>query len=80
VTVVAIHPDSASLELHLDIGSAEFHKLAHLLTLTEFMCYGWPSARALEQLQEKAATLGHGGTVVSIGRFAGFEHLTRQGP
>ena len=27
MTVVAVHPDSASLELHMDIGSAEFRKL-----------------------------------------------------
>jgi hypothetical protein len=75
MTVVAIHPDSASLELHMDIGSAEFRKLAHLLTLTAIECYGRPSERALEQLRRKAATLGDGGTVVSLGRFAGFTHL-----
>jgi hypothetical protein len=75
MTVVAVHPDSASLELHMDIGSAEFRKLAHLLTLTGIECYGRPSERALEQLRHKAATLGDGGTVVSIGRFAGFTHL-----
>jgi hypothetical protein len=72
MTVVAVHPDSASLELHLDIGSREFSKLAHLITLTAIECYGQPSERALEQLRRKAATLGDGGTVVSIGRFAGF--------
>jgi len=75
MTVVAVHPDPASLELHMDIGSAEFRKLAHLLTLTSIECYGRPSERALEQLRQKAATLGDAGTVVSIGRFAGFTHL-----
>ena len=75
MTVVAVHPDSASLELHMDIGSAEFRKLAHLLTLTAIECYGQPSERALEQLQQKAAALGDGGTVVSVGRFAGFMHF-----
>jgi hypothetical protein len=75
MTVVAVHPDSASLELHMDIGSAEFGKLAHLLTLTSIECYGRPSERALEQLRQKAATLGDGGTVVSIRRTAGFTHL-----
>jgi hypothetical protein len=75
MTVVAVHPDSASLELHMDVGSAEFRKLAHLLTLTAIECFGRPSERALEQLRQKAATLGDGGTVVSIGRFAGFTHL-----
>jgi hypothetical protein len=74
MTVVAVHPDSASLELHLDIGNAEFRKL-HLLTLTAIVCYGRPSERALEQLRQKAAALGDGGTVVSVGRFAGFTHL-----
>ena len=75
MTVVAVHPDSASLELHLDIGNAEFRKLAHLLTLTAIECYGRPSERALEQLRQKAAALGDGGTIVSVGRFAGFTHL-----
>lgn len=75
MTVVAVHPDQASLELHMDIGGEEFRKLAHLLTLTAIECYGRPSERALEQLREKAAALGDGGTIVSIGRFAGFTHL-----
>lgn len=75
MTVVAVHPDSASLELHMDIGGGEFGKLAHLLTLTAIECYGRPSERALEQVRHKAAALGNGGTVVSIGRFAGFTHL-----
>ena len=75
MTVVAVHPDSASLELHMDVGAAEFRKLAHLLTLTGIECYGGASERALEQLRHKASTLGDGGTVVSIGRFAGFTHL-----
>jgi hypothetical protein len=74
-TVVAVHPDSASRERHLDIGSAEFRKLAHLVTLTAIECYGRPSERALEQLRHKAATLGDGGAIVSIERFAGFAHL-----
>ncbi len=76
MTVVAVHPDSASLELHMDIGSAEFRKLAHLLTLTAIECYGRPSERAMEQLRQKAAALGDGGIVVSVGRFAGFASLT----
>jgi hypothetical protein len=78
MTVVAVHPDSASLELHLDIGGAQFRKLAHLLTLGSIECYGRPSERAQEQLRRKAAALGDGGTVVSIGRFAGFARLTSE--
>jgi len=75
MTVVAVHPDSVSLEHHMDIGRAQFLKLAHLVTLTAIECYGRPSKRALEQLREKAAALGDGGAVVSIERFAGFAHL-----
>jgi hypothetical protein len=75
MTVVAVHPDSASLERHLDIGGAEFRKLAHLLTLTGIECYGRPSERALEQLRLKADALGDGGAIVSVERFAGFAHL-----
>jgi len=66
MTVVAVHPDPASLELHLDVGGEEFRKLGHLRRVTGIECYGRPSERALEQLREKAAALGDGGTVVSI--------------
>jgi hypothetical protein len=76
MTVVAVHPDSASLELHLDIGGKEFSKLSHLLTLTAIECYGRASEKALEQLERKAAALGNDGTVVSVERFAGFTHLS----
>jgi len=75
MTVVAVHPDSASLERHMDIGGAEFRKLAHLVRLTAIECYGRPSEGALEQLRHKAATLGDGGAIVSIERFAGFTHF-----
>ena len=75
MTVVAVHPDSESLERHMEIGGGEFRKLAHLVTLTAIECYGRPSERALEQLRDKAAALGDGGAVVSIERSAGFAHL-----
>lgn len=75
MTVVAVHPDSASLERHLDVGGAEFRKLSHLLTLTRIECYGRPSKRALEQMRDKAQALGNGGVAVSVGRFAGFSHI-----
>ncbi|HJR87306.1 MAG TPA: hypothetical protein VJ930_06585 [Acidimicrobiia bacterium] len=75
MTVVAVHPDSASLERHMEVGGAEFRKLAHLVTLTSIECYGRPSERALEQMRQKAAALGQGGAVVLVDRFAGFTHL-----
>jgi len=75
MTVVAVHPDSASLEFHVEIGGPEFRKLADFISLTAIEVYGRPSEKALEQVRLKAAALGDGGTVVSIGRFAGFTHL-----
>jgi hypothetical protein len=75
MTVVAVHPDSASLELHMQVGGEEFRKLGHLIRLTGIECYGRPSERALEQLRQKAAALGDGGTVVTVGRAAGFTHV-----
>ena len=56
-------------------GRCRVPKLAHLVTLTAIECYGRPSERALEQLRNKAAALGDGGAVVSIGWFAGFAHV-----
>ena len=73
MTVVAVHPDSASLELHLDVGGPEFLKVAPLLKLTAIECYGRPSAKALELIRRKAVALGDGGSVVTVARFAGFE-------
>ena len=78
MTVVAVHPDSTSLELHMEVGGPEFRKLSHLLALTAIECYGQPSDRAVEQMRHKAAALGDGGSVVFIGRFAGFAHLPRR--
>ena len=76
MTVVAVHPDSASLELHMEVGGEEFRKLGHLIRLTSIECYGRPSERALQQLRQKAAALGDGGAVVTVGRTAGFTHLS----
>lgn len=75
MTVIAVRPDSASLEFHVEIGGPEFRKLADFISLTAIEVYGRPSEKALEQVRLKAAVLGDGGTVVSIGRFAGFTHL-----
>jgi quinol monooxygenase YgiN len=43
MTVIAIHPDSASLELHMEIAGPEFRKLRELVELTEIEVYGRPS-------------------------------------
>ena len=74
MTVVAVHPDSASLELHLQIGRAEFRKLAEMITLRQIEVYGSLSDKALTMLQEKATMLGGSGVTVHE-RFAGFDSL-----
>jgi hypothetical protein len=40
MTVVAVHPDSASLQFHLDEGNEEFRKFGHLLDLSRIDVYG----------------------------------------
>jgi hypothetical protein len=75
MSVVAVHPDSASLEFHMEIAGSEFRKLAHLITLRAIEVYGRLSDRARELLREKAAMLGDGGSVVVRERYAGFARL-----
>ncbi len=74
MTVVAVHPDSASLELHMEIGKEEFRKLGDMITLRQIEVYGHISERAREMLELKAEMLGGSGVSVSE-PFAGFAHL-----
>jgi hypothetical protein len=74
MTVVAIHPDSASLEFHMEVAGTEFRRLADMITLRRIEVYGRPSGRAIEYLRQKAEVLG-GGSVLAIERFAGFVRL-----
>jgi hypothetical protein len=76
MTVIAIHPDSASLEFHLDIAGPEFRKLKELVELTEIEVYGPLEDTALVQLQEKARMLGRAANVVVLQAEAGFARLT----
>lgn len=71
MTVVAVHPDSASLELHMETLAAEFRKLGPLLTLRSIEVFGRVSDKAIGLLQNKAVDLGEAGVVVCE-RTAGF--------
>jgi hypothetical protein len=71
MTVTAVHRDSASLELHLEVGREEFRKLGDLITLTDIEVYGSISEKAREMLEQKAAMLGASEVTVTE-RFAGF--------
>ncbi len=76
MTVVAVHPDSASLEFHMDVGGAEFRKFAELIDLTRIEVYGGVSDSALERLHQKARMLGTG-TVTVHDFYTGFDRRGR---
>jgi hypothetical protein len=58
MTVVQVHPDSASMERHMEIAGPIFGRFADLLTLRTVDIYGTPSAKILDQLRRKAELLG----------------------
>jgi hypothetical protein len=64
MTVVQIHPGSASLERHLTVAGPVFRRFADLLTLERIDVYGRPSEAALEQMRGKAQLLGNAPVVV----------------
>jgi hypothetical protein len=71
MTVVAVHPDSASLEFHMDTCGDEFRKFADLIDLSSIDVYGSVSDAVVERLHAKARMLGRG-TVAVHGLHAGF--------
>lgn len=75
MTVVSVHPDSTSLERHMEIGGPEFKKSAPFLVLREIEVFGPLSERAVELVQQKAATLGDEGAVTLHEQFAGFARV-----
>ena len=74
MTVVNVHPDSASLEYHMTVAGPLFRQFVELVTLSSIHIYGEPSEKALKQAQEKAQLLGRGAVEVEP-LFAGFTRL-----
>lgn len=72
MTVIAVHPDAASVELHMEIGGPAFRGFAELIEMEGIEVYGATNDRMLELLDEKAAMLGERGTVVVGDLHAGF--------
>ena len=64
MTVVSLHPDSASLEYHMEVAGPLFRRFVELVTLSSIHIYGEPSEKVLEQSHEKARLLGRGIVVV----------------
>jgi hypothetical protein len=75
MTVVNVHPDSASLEYHMEVAGPLFRRFVGLVTLSSIRIYGDPSELALKQAHEKARLLG-GGTVEVDAFHAGFTRHT----
>jgi hypothetical protein len=58
MTVVQIHPDSASVELHMKVAAPIFARFADLIKLSTMDVYGTPSPGLLQQLEQKVRLLG----------------------
>jgi hypothetical protein len=71
MTVVAVHPDSASMELHMKVAGPAFRRFADLIDLLSIDVYGPLGENPLKRLQQKAQLLGRG-TVAVHQRHAGF--------
>ena len=76
MTVLQIHPDSASMEHHMRVAAGVFAKFAGLITLTTVDVYGVASDAVLSALRAKARMLG-AATVRVHSMHAGF---SRMGP
>ena len=74
MTVVNVHPDSASLEYHMAVAGPLFRQFVELVTLSSIHIYGEPSVKVVKQSHEKARLLGRGAVVVES-LFAGFTRL-----
>jgi quinol monooxygenase YgiN len=80
MTVVAVHPDSASMEFHMEIGGPEFRKMAEFIDLRLIEVYGEPSGTVLNKVRQKAQMLGEEGRVVVHDLQAGFARFASGAP
>lgn len=65
MTVMQIHPSSASMELHMRLAGPIFRKFTELVLLSRVDFYGTPSDAVLEQMRQKAQLLGNAPVVVN---------------
>ena len=78
MTVVHVHPDSASLEYHMEVAGPFFRRFVELVTLSSINVYGAASDGLLAQLHEKARLLGRGTVEVEV-LHAGFTRFAPPG-
>jgi hypothetical protein len=65
MTVMQIHPNSASMELHMRLAGPIFRNFTELLVLSRVDFYGTPSDTLLQQMRQKAELLGNAPVVVN---------------
>jgi hypothetical protein len=65
MTVVQIHPSSASMERHMKVAGPIFQKFTDLVVLSRIDLYGRPSDALVEQMRRKANLLGNAPVVVN---------------
>jgi hypothetical protein len=64
MTVVQIHPDSESMETHMDVARSVFSKFTGLLQMRRMDIFGKPSQALLDSMTKKAEMLGAAGVTV----------------
>ena len=74
MTCVVVHPDSASMEFHMDIGWEKFRAFADHIHQRSIDVYGEVSERVTARLRRKIDMLGSG-TVTIHTRHAGFSRI-----
>lgn len=71
MTVIHVHPDVTSLEVHMKVAGPKFPAFAGFIRLQVIEIFGNPSETVLAQLAQKAQVLGTG-VVLVHDRHAGF--------
>jgi len=64
MTVLQVHPDSASAEFHMKISGSRFSRFVEFVKMSGIDIYGKPSQDLLERLRLKSQMLGSENVVV----------------
>jgi quinol monooxygenase YgiN len=76
MTVLQIHPDTASMQHHMDVAAPLFRRFTELVDLIRIDFYGSPSEAVLQATRRKAELLGNAAVVVNE-LHAGFSRFER---
>lgn len=71
MTCVVLHPDSASMEFHMDVGWEKFRAFSDHIDQRSIDVYGEVTESVMARLQRKIEMLGRG-TVTAHRLYAGF--------